>query len=984
MRLLHYLLICLCGLSLVPSAWGQHPVYHQFTVEEGLPSQEVYEIHQDHLGYIWIATNQGVCRYNGREMQVFSTHDGLATNSILAMYEDAQQRLWFMSFHGGLTYWKNGQFKPYPHQESLLQQLQQLDGAYIDRMHIDAEGHLWTVPHTKPGIIHLDEEGNPIKKNIETGELLPALFIKVFPNGQTINGYYPTNRADLEPDETKVWIDSTNHLVSIGTYPKSGRGFSSESLLLKNGSLLCTNKNTLIHTQADSLLEEYIFEENIINLFEDQFSNIWVTTEHAVHLFVNGQFNQEPKKYFPNQKVCYVMQDREGGYWFASLSDGVFYMASLSWNTMKPHTAQMPYESVMKLDVSQGRILSGNGFDRLSLYEGIESVVPPLSFQIKKYQHDLVWNNNQFMIGNQAICLDTLQQNGRSIVHAAKCGQLPFTIRRMQIKQPGRMLMGTKNGVRISNSELVQYDSREHDFEKVVTAVLEDQKGYIWAGTLDSLYKLHPDSGLLPIPNWCCSSNVRITDLHQGPESSLIALTQSNGLYVLQGDSCYRISIEDGFPAGICSRALVDRKQQIWIGTNHGLVKISGMQFAPFRYSIKQYTIADGLPSNQINDLAMLSDTLLLGTNRGLVYADTTQIKHSSVAPRITLLSVAIQDHDTAILKHYDLASWQHEIQLDFEALSFRKNATVHYKYRLIGEDAHWVLTNNRSARYTNLQPGSYQFELAARNANGPWSEPEILFTAEIHPHFTQQWWFRILLGFALLSSVAGISYRIIQVQRWRERNKRRRTTAEHKALRAQMNPHFIFNALNSIQYFVAQNQKKEAHQYLSRFSKLIRNVLDLSAQEVVPLWEELENIKSYLELEKMRFSEKFSYELQIDVEAGDIYIPPMLIQPLLENAIWHGLMPMQRPGKLTLHLSTETNALVCTITDNGIGREQAKIIRKNRSKPHDPHGLKNIRERLDLLFEDHHQDYGLSITDLYAQNQAIGTRVVLRLPLST
>ncbi len=205
-------------------------------------------------------------------------------------------------------------------------------------------------------------------------------------------------------------------------------------------------------------------------------------------------------------------------------------------------------------------------------------------------------------------------------------------------------------------------------------------------------------------------------------------------------------------------------------------------------------------------------------------------------------------------------------------------------------------------------------------------------------------------------------------------------------SLRAQMNPHFIFNCLNSIKFFTEHNEKDKASEYLSKFSKLIRNILEFSREESTILSSELETLELYLSLESLRFNDKLTYEIIVDenVDVDFIEIPPLIIQPYVENAIWHGLMNKENGGKIIVDIKQENveNFLIITIEDDGIGREKSQLIQKNRNAQHKSFGTKISQERLDLLNAESLNKASVTIIDL-KNNEGLsnGTKVLIKIP---
>jgi len=203
------------------------------------------------------------------------------------------------------------------------------------------------------------------------------------------------------------------------------------------------------------------------------------------------------------------------------------------------------------------------------------------------------------------------------------------------------------------------------------------------------------------------------------------------------------------------------------------------------------------------------------------------------------------------------------------------------------------------------------------------------------------------------------------------------------KSLRGQMNPHFIFNALNSVNHYISQNDERSANRYLSDFSKLMRLVMDTSKHDFITITEELEMLKIYLQLEHLRFNDKFNYNIHFvnEVEQLDYVLPPMLIQPYIENAIWHGLRYIDGTGVLNIEFEAKDNSLLITISDNGIGRKKSKELKTQNQKKQLSIGMQNIENRIELMNEIYNSDIKIEITDLYPDREYNGTQVKLIIP---
>jgi sensor histidine kinase YesM len=334
-------------------------------------------------------------------------------------------------------------------------------------------------------------------------------------------------------------------------------------------------------------------------------------------------------------------------------------------------------------------------------------------------------------------------------------------------------------------------------------------------------------------------------------------------------------------------------------------------------------------------------------------------------------------------------------ISIALQGISIKSSSGFIFQYHLIGSDTNWV---NASAsqniiRYTSLPSGKYIFEARVLNEDGLISKEN----ATIHFTINQQWWKKgwiifIVLIFLLVAAYIFYSNRINLLKRKNlEEIEKVRVLDDIRnlqlsALKAQMNPHFIFNVLNSIQEIILLNDKKQANIYLGKFADLMRLILDQSNRVAISLEDELRSLKLYLELEALRFEEYFKYEIKVTdmLYTYNIHIPAMLIQPYVENAIKHGLMHMHGEKNLILSFSLfNENTLLCVITDNGIGRKRSSEINRMREKKHTSFATGATQLRLELLNQGKEQTINVSFVDLVDEHGNVcGTKVLLYIPL--
>ena len=320
----------------------------------------------------------------------------------------------------------------------------------------------------------------------------------------------------------------------------------------------------------------------------------------------------------------------------------------------------------------------------------------------------------------------------------------------------------------------------------------------------------------------------------------------------------------------------------------------------------------------------------------------------------------------------------------------------VRYQYMMEGYEKEWrPVTDKTNATYGNIDEGRYIFKLRAQSPDGVWSRP-LTYTFKVLPPWYRTWWFRI----TEVIFVAALFYALI---RWRlhqkfrrqlERSENEKQVAElkHKtaelemqALRAQMNPHFIFNSLNSINMFILENNKLQASEYLSKFSRLVRLILQNSQEAFIPLDRELEALRLYLELESLRFEQRFEYKISVndEVDTTMVKVPPLIIQPYAENAIWHGLMHKKEKGHLEIELFKKEKILFCKITDDGIGRKRAAELKSKSSLTYKSMGMRITADRIAILQQQEQNNTFISVNDLvFPDGRPAGTEVLIKIPL--
>jgi len=434
-----------------------------------------------------------------------------------------------------------------------------------------------------------------------------------------------------------------------------------------------------------------------------------------------------------------------------------------------------------------------------------------------------------------------------------------------------------------------------------------------------------------------------------------------------------------------------DNANNMWAIHSTHIINIDPLSFERVVYSTRYLQDYFEVVSSQIIN----GHYLVLGLPNGLITINLRNLNPNTEQPIPYLSGIEVKDNPFKSdlvphnIKSLDLKYSENFFSLTFSALGYTENAENTFRYRLTNFQEDWIeARDHRFANYTNVPSGSYVFELQVFNSEGDLSPQTVVLPITISKHWSQLWIVRILGFFLIIALGVGLyKYRINQIkkeERLKTEFQKKLAEVEMTALQSQMNPHFIFNCLNSIENFVIKNDTLRASTYLNDFARLIRLILQNSRSRYVALTDEIEALELYLQMESLRFTNRFNYELLVEdnVDASGTEIPPMLIQPYVENAIWHGLMHKKTTGRLDILLSRKNETIQCVIEDNGIGREKSMEINAARKvKKKKSMGMSITAERIKILNELYNMNTEVKIDDLKdTGGNSLGTRVEINI----
>jgi hypothetical protein len=537
----------------------------------------------------------------------------------------------------------------------------------------------------------------------------------------------------------------------------------------------------------------------------------------------------------------------------------------------------------------------------------------------------------------------------------------------------------------IFHTKTFQYVSvRNNSTDKVlalknVSSICFDGEKNIWLSTSEGkLYYYIPATKILTDKSELLSGVAELKAIYKVSwQAGRLFLGTNAGLVIVkEGEKNLVLALQNGDKALNEVRGVLPDGTYVWICNNRLLARLhtpSGkLTFLGER---------EGLANVQLFPRSLArspNGTLLIGSNKGFYEISGDKIKDNtlSTAPFLTAFRVYDKPFNTGAaisgLTKINLAWDQNFFGFDLSAFNYEEADDMEYAYMLEGFDKDWqYIGKGRRGSYTNVPGGDYVLRLKARNASGEWNEKGQRINMHINRHFTKTVWFWALV-FLTGTAVVYLVYRIRVRNINREAKLRsdyeiKLNELENSALRTQMNPHFIFNSLNTINSFISRNETTQAHQYIAKFSKLIRYILDHSRQRKILLSDELEVLNLYIQIERIRFENKFDYEIKVsdDIDTTTVELPPLIIQPFVENAILHGLLPLTHKGFLLIRIEHVDDMLLCTVEDNGIGREKAKLLKKEYLTKHKSHGIEITLKRIELFNKEHSKEAGVQISDL-------------------
>ena len=1017
------ILIFFYGLS-----FGQSPStiwLHSIPSNIGYSQSSNYHVLKDSEGFVWISSEGGLNRFDGQKVKLYEPDNNDSTSLYEAMvygklFEDDKKNLWFSTPSVIHQYHREqDKFSYYFLKSSSTDSLKgdstdSLKNDYYTFAYED-QRYLWV--QTTDGIYQYDTDTHTdkfIAKSVfyyvRKGKYKNGL-LQIFSFGggdkgvqiiETENGVINNDSIFFKKDhiqdifyydDTTIWLSSKekgiikwNPITDERKYFDDFKGLKCLINQLDENHLIIgvENEGIYLYQIKDEFFwkisTQFISEtksKDFGKIYVDSNKDIWISdVMNGVYFgnFQKNKFKSIPK--FPTQlentqySFSTIQEDDYGNIWLATENAGLF-----KYNSFNKKVDNFIFDKNNK-----------------------NSLPSNLIWDILCDSKNRIW----------ALTHDgaALYRNGKNFsIYKTEDPKRNFFTKIIQLKDEGDILLTSINGEIFKieegggNPKLVSIFKLEEEGE--CYSLFQDSKNNIYVFFDKGLFVFKYLNGkLLLIEELPFKGYANCYWEDQFNE--VLWIGTSNGLMKISQKSTNKkvefVNLENKLPSKSI-KSLLSRNQNIlWVGTSNGLAQLNIET-----QEVQSFSLADGVQSMEFHNNASLNrknGELWFGGFDGITIVPTTKLDSIKIIPQLKITNIKINDQAGKDLKakisetkniseiqHLSRSFNDNTISLEFAALEYSDPSSNQLEYQLEGFDKKPVLLPKGEygfARYPNLPAGTYNFKVRGANSDGIWSPRQELLKIKIRPPFYQTWWFYLIcLILIVAASYAFYRYRVNLV---REKARLNTRIAENKmaALRAQMNPHFIYNSMQTVNGIISRKDTIGAVKYINKFSRLMRLILENSRKGKISLDKEIELLTSYMEIEKRRFSNPFTYSITVDeeIDTFETEIPSMLTQPFVENSIKHGLFHKKEQGHIDLKFIRENGSFKCIIEDNGVGRAKSKELNSQTGRTHQSRGLEIVDDRLAIIRQSHPGNYKVKISDLFdLEHQPSGTRVEITLP---
>lgn len=956
----NYLFIIYISLFLVSisTSFAQELVITPFLKNKDFQDVEFYNFLEDTKGFLWIGSNHGVFKYDGSELLNYTKKDSTFFYDVLNIFEDKNGGIWLVTFQKGLIYfdYTNNEFE-IPEWNNDLTEL--LGKNWVSNLFIAPDNSLWLqkFAYNKDSIIDFFQ----IRDN--------TIIAHQFSAKKNLALFFKENNLSLEQQQLFKVIQQ-----QLSLNRSSLSVLSLDSLFNALDKKNMVNYNRLFPTR-DKNDPNHIFRK-IIKIDSSSFLGL------GYNGFSANPFALTHKYFLPKYQINDIYKLSDGQYLFSTNRNGILKCPSMA---IKRHSISNTADPVVSSYVANNCLYiktQKNIYKKTSTFSRPELVltIDPSYNSINSLETFVVWDST-IVINNLAFHKKAKQHlfplnirnklKGRSkSIQVIKDSLLLFT------SATGFIFLD-KNLNLLTNSKNLGYNSWTY------TANIVDTNK-IWFGSINGVVEYnYKRQNLTPIP--LSDQELEIKTIKGHKKTGVFIGTQRNGLFIFTPNHQFiKVTGNKNLSSDHIRTILLENDTIAWVGTKNGISKVI---FSPHSSNIEVSSYLTGI---LIDNLNLFGDHIFAINNGELISFPKNMPPLNTKVSSILITNLNINGVQHKPKKgNINLKRHENNIQIFYRKPNFKNNVLDTFSYALLSEndiDTVWKQTTDFSISFL-LNPGQYTFLLTTKEGFSSTASIAQSLTIRIQKHFTDTIYFSLLIYLLSLLGVSSVAYIIIRTTKNRVELQKNLVESQLKLLRTQMNPHFLFNTLNSIVGYITEKNIWKATKYMSKFSQLVRNILESSKESFLPLGDEIKMLQDYIFLEKMRLGEK--YTIQIKQKTTPIsslfYIPPMFIQPFIENAIIHGITPNGSGTILVTFEQYNDQTLKITIQDDGVGRKKSMQKPKNFNlEAKESIGIANVYDRISIINKTYKINIQLSIHDLYhPTGEAKGTAVQILLPLS-
>ncbi len=956
-RLLFFLVMCTHQVC-----YSQRLVFEKFATNNGLPSTEVYNLFQDKQGYIWVFTEYGIVKYSGSKFKSVCKNIPSEERAVYAVCASPSGNMYFI----------NSKWNVYRIHQDKAYRVKGIDkavrkiksaGLVIYDLYFDDQANLWLSSFYETVCI-------------EAGKYS----VKGFPKEKPVKSKYPTAYM------AKVHIPSKDEYKFNTVYP-----FITGKLVYNTGAIdgslvygecpeinfrdrnivrcygdrmYLAGNQTIVLLKGKKRKRTQSMSSIIISIEVDSDGHVWVgTLQHGMFEFDSNL--KELNHYFGTTTISDILIDSRNGIWVSTIGKGVYHCKNRN---------KKSYSNISGLDDDISMLKQVNGKLFVGTYQGLLFATEDsrqlwsIDFNVDHFIiNDISYINNSYYTASYSglSAIDGKLKKGRLLMNS-------FTANGLGRRNDNSIYL-------LSGRTVCYYFPSEGKLQTQwvlgrCRGLVERNKGEWFTSTTNGVARMVNDK--VTFPGYLKPlKELSIAKMRGDGEGNIWFCCKGSGLYRL--DRFDQLRHFPFIPSLVVKDVLLLKSGKIVVGTNKGAFVAPTSQMSEERAWRR-------VISEETTCLEEYRGKLYLGTKVGLFAFDTSAMIQKGTL-QIHLQSVHFDNGREVPNGTLNFNHNQNDLYFNYDILDFQNKSRI-LEYKLVGPTQLNGRINGTEVHLQNMDPGNYELTVTLKAHYEQEQPPEKVIRFTIHPAFWQTGLFQILAGLLALGVILLVFWIFIKRKNKRQRSRYEieKLLTEYRitALQAQVNPHFMSNSLVAIQHLILERETDKANLYIAKFSLLLRSLLDYSSKSSAALKDELNMIELYVELEQLRFSHQFTFDLELDpkLNVEEIHIPALITQPFVENAIWHGLLPLKgkRKPKLTLKVTQETDGITISIIDNGVGRSQ-----KTKSGERESRGTKLIVQRIESLNQLYQISGGkIEFFDLVnKEGNPMGTRVVITLP---